>query len=267
MQPDLATSLPALSLDELQPATAASTHASNVVVPEPLRSLVDAGDVRGIEALGDVDFRQPYDDFRTPTLLHRALDLGHERLCAHMLRTGGEALARAPGLHSATLAHVAARRGNVEALRTILRLAPEFLHAEDELGWTPLHDAAMEGRLAVTEYLVRKGADLEHLDRITRDGQKPGDLAAQSEAQGAGAVAGYLRRVRAGGGIRALVREARLPFVKLRWLVAQNRARPVFCVEPETLALAAFLLEGDGAEPSRPGLPEGLFRLVLMFLC
>ena len=59
MQPDLATSLPALSLDELQPATAASTHASNVVVPEPLRSLIDAGDVRGIEALGDVDFRQP----------------------------------------------------------------------------------------------------------------------------------------------------------------------------------------------------------------
>ena len=134
MQPDLATSLPALSLDELQPATAASTHASNVVVPEPLRSLIDAGDVRGIEALGDVDFRQPYDDFRTPTLLHRALDLGHERLCAHMLRAGGEALARAPGLHSATLAHVAARRGNVEALRTILRLVPEFLRAEDELG-------------------------------------------------------------------------------------------------------------------------------------
>ena len=33
MQPDqLATSLPALSLDDLQPATAASTHASNVVV-------------------------------------------------------------------------------------------------------------------------------------------------------------------------------------------------------------------------------------------
>ena len=110
MQPDLATSLPALSLDELQPATAASTHASNVVVPAPLRSLIDAGDVRGIEALGDVDFRQPYDDFRTPTLLHRALDLGHERLCAHMLRAGGENLARAPGLHSATLAHVAAHR-------------------------------------------------------------------------------------------------------------------------------------------------------------
>ena len=42
---------------------------------------------------------------------------------------------------------------------------------------------------------------------------------------------------------------------------------PVFCVEPETLALAAFLLEGDGAEPSRPGLPEGLFRLVMLFLC
>ena len=112
----------------------------------------------------------------------------------------------------------------------------------------------------------RRGADLEHLDRITRDGQKPGDLAEQSEAQGAAAVAAYLRRVRAAGGIRALVREARLSFVKLRWLLAQNRARPVFCVEPETLALAAFLLEGDGAEPSRPGLPEGLFRLVLMFL-
>ena len=70
-----------------------------------------------------------------------------------------------------------------------------------------------------------------------------------------------------GGGIRVLVREARLPFVELRWLVAQNRARPVFCVEPETAALAAFLLEGDGAEPSRPGLPEGLFRLVMLFLC
>ena len=97
MQPDLATSLPALSLDELQPATAAHTHASNVVVPEPLRSLIDAGDVRGIEALGDVDFRQPYDDFRTPPLLPRALALGHERLCAHMLRAGGEALARPRG--------------------------------------------------------------------------------------------------------------------------------------------------------------------------
>jgi hypothetical protein len=261
----LETSLPALSLDELQPATAASAHTSKVIVAEPLRGLIDAGDVEGIEALGDVSFRQPYDDFRTPTLLHRALDLGHERLCAHMLHRGGEVLARTPGLHSATLAHVAARRGNVEALCTILRFAPEFLYAEDELGWTPLHDAAMEGRLAVAEYLIWRGADVAHLDRMTRDGQRPEDLAEQSEAAGGAAVAAYLRSVRAAGGIRALVREARLPFVKLRWLINKSRARPVFCVEAESLAFAAFLLEGD-AEPRRPGLPEGPFRGVMLFL-
>ena len=223
MQPDLATSLPALSLDELQPATAAHTHASNVVVPEPLRSLIMQEMCR--HGAGRRRLRRQ-STTSGPTLLHRALDLGHERLCARMLRTGGEALARAPSWP--TLAHVAARRSNVEALRTILRLAPRC-RAEDELGWTPLHGVRWrEG--AVTEYRAGRVRTSNTSTASRATARSPG-TSPSSPKHGAPPRSSYLG---ACGRRHSRPREARLPFVELRWLVAQNRARPVFCVEPET---------------------------------
>jgi len=255
-----------------------ATH-DKVVVPEPLRGHVDRGDVAALAALGDVDFAQPYDEYRTPSLAHRALARDDTVLLTYMLERGGDALARKRGLHGATLSHVAARRGNVAALRLLLRLTPDALYAEDSLGWLPLHDAAMEGREAAAEYLVRRGANPTWK---TKDGQTAEALALTSDYAGAKSVSAYLERVRAAGGIGSLLWSARFPFVQLRWLAERDRARPVFVLHPKDVAFAAFLFDGeacredpDGDEATidetttvddRRGIPFGLLVLVLRFL-
>ncbi|KAH8067604.1 hypothetical protein JL721_7446 [Aureococcus anophagefferens] len=130
-----------------------------VLVREPLLSVIDSGDVAGLARLvrndPTLDLAQPYDDFRTPSLAHRALELGHTHLLRCMLATRPE-LALAPGLHGASLTHLAARRGNVDAVSLLLRyVGRAALDAPDQLGWSPLHDAAMEGQFAAA--VVRAG--------------------------------------------------------------------------------------------------------------
>ena len=48
---------------------------SVVLVKEPLKTIIDSGDAAALEALvrdARIDLFQPYDDYRTPSLLHRA---------------------------------------------------------------------------------------------------------------------------------------------------------------------------------------------------
>ena len=47
---------------------------------------------------------------------------------------------------------------------------------------------------------------------------------------------------------------------------ADEEGAAVFVWSEHPTTQCTVVLEGDSAEPSRPGLPEGLFRLVLMFL-
>ena len=131
-----------------------------MLVEEPLRGIVDAGDVKRLSAYyelhKEVDLAQPYDDFQNPSLLHRCVDLGHVEMTRFILSVFGPKAATVPGLHGATLMHLAARRGCLEVLRMLMPMTPAFINATDTLGWAPLHDAAMEGRREAVEYLLRR---------------------------------------------------------------------------------------------------------------
>ena len=246
---------------------------SRILVAEPLLSVVDSGDVEGLEELlrrtPNLDLCQPYDDFRTPSLAHRVVELGHTALLRAMLALRRD-VAFCAGLHGATLVHLSARRGNVDALSALLAiLGAGALAAADNLGWTPLHDAAMEGHVLAVKYVVRRGADV---DRETSDGQTASALSRTSGSKNAAAVADWLDRVSAAGGIgRAVLAEQRYPWILLRLLAERGRAAPSYVYAPTWLAFAGFLIptDSDGAAAGAKGrrrLPRDLLPLVLRFL-
>lgn len=65
----------------------------------------------------------------------------------------------APGARGATLLHIAAANGYVEAAELLLRHEAST-SARDEDGWQPLHAAACWGQIPLVELLVAHGADL-----------------------------------------------------------------------------------------------------------
>ena len=241
-----------------------------VLVREPLLSVIDSGDVAGLARLvrndPTLDLAQPYDDFRTPSLAHRALELGHTHLLRCMLATRPE-LALAPGLHGASLTHLAARRGNVDAVSLLLRyVGRAALDAPDQLGWSPLQDAAMEGQFAAVRYVARRGADV---GLETRDGQTAAELSRTSGCRDAVAIADWLEAVVRAGGVGPFLAAEKFPWVKLRWLAERRRAAPSLVYGPQWLALATFVVPddagGDDAKRRRH-LPKDLLPLVLRYL-
>jgi ankyrin repeat protein len=88
----------------------------------------------------------------------------------------------------------AAARGSAAVLRTLLRAAPESVHARGEKGCTPLHAAASGGhRDAVAVLLAAGGQAGAHAYTAAgaRGGKTPADVAGEA---GHGALAGELRR-------------------------------------------------------------------------
>lgn len=59
-----------------------------------------------------------------------------------------------------TLAHAAARDGDVDALVTLLRRDEKLLTTPDVNGWLPIHEAARGGNLGALKYLIQMGADV-----------------------------------------------------------------------------------------------------------
>lgn len=57
-------------------------------------------------------------------------------------------------------ARLAAHRGDLETLREIAEIDPDFLHEADDLGWLPLHEAARSGKLLVLQLLLENDADV-----------------------------------------------------------------------------------------------------------
>jgi ankyrin repeat protein/L-ascorbate metabolism protein UlaG (beta-lactamase superfamily) len=55
-------------------------------------------------------------------------------------------------------------------IQTILRQYPDLINAKDEEGETPLHKAAAAGHIAIVEYLLTEGADI---DARNNDNQNP----------------------------------------------------------------------------------------------
>jgi len=57
--------------------------------------------------------------------------------------------------------HMAANRGDLKKVQSLIEVNPELLNAKSaKLNETPLHEAAVMGRMDVVKYLVSKGADL-----------------------------------------------------------------------------------------------------------
>ena len=304
---------------------------SRVLVTEPLRSLIETGDVAGLERLiadeteakakkkamaesddhdqdDDVDrppppsshppllpppppppapiidLTQPYDDFQTPSLAFRAAELGHAELLRFMLTTGGvDPLAR--GLHGATLLHVCCRHGRAAAARLLLETdgglwRGALIDAPDHLGWTPLHDAAMECRLDMVQLLARAGCDVgvrtldsqtaEDLARTNDDGggigggisggisgggKSSGKTSSSSGcSSGSSKSAGrrcadFLATAAAHGSYARWRAAGRLAWVRLRWLSERGRARPIYVYAADRVGLACFLFPAPPPPP------------------
>ncbi len=62
-----------------------------------------------------------------------------------------------------TEAHRAVQDGDTEGLYEIISEKAHLVHAKDENGWTPMHEAARTGSIEAVKLLVEKGADVNAL--------------------------------------------------------------------------------------------------------
>jgi ankyrin repeat protein len=78
----------------------------------------------------------------------------------------------------ATEAHIAAREGYLDGLRQLVEVNEEIVNAQDQNGWTPLHEAVRSKNIEVVRFLLQNGADV-NLRTIQKDGgkQHPGGAA------------------------------------------------------------------------------------------
>jgi prolyl 4-hydroxylase len=80
-------------------------------------------------------------------------------------------IAKAKGSKTGTtIAHLYAASGDLELLKKALDEKSELLTWEDLNGWTPLHEGARSGNVEVVQYLLSKGANINH--PITKEGQR-----------------------------------------------------------------------------------------------
>ena len=61
--------------------------------------------------------------------------------------------------------HTAAKRGNLEKVKSLLLKNPKLIDSrEEEFGWTPLHAAVFGSRKKVVEFLIKKKANVNAKD-------------------------------------------------------------------------------------------------------
>lgn len=80
-------------------------------------------------------------------------------------RTIGLAVVMTVALASGRLAfcgeiHDAAKAGNLEQVKALLKANPDLISSKDDNGVTPLHWAAIRGHKDVAEYLIVNNADV-----------------------------------------------------------------------------------------------------------
>jgi ankyrin repeat protein len=63
--------------------------------------------------------------------------------------------------------HVAAALGDIVALKELARDNKHALHAKDQNGWMPLHEAVRAGHMEAVALLVEHGADI---NAVTNNG-------------------------------------------------------------------------------------------------
>lgn len=65
-----------------------------------------------------------------------------------------------PEVYSGPNIHLAAMRGDLEQVRSMVVLDPELVKARDKYGNSPLHIAAYKGRTEIVEFLLSRGGDV-----------------------------------------------------------------------------------------------------------
>ena len=104
--------------------------------------------------------------------------------------------------------HQAAKRGDLEAIATILAAGDADIDGRDEDGWTALHEASESGHVAVVEALLRAGAAV---DPLCSFGSSPLHAAAFGKAAGEASLAVVKVLLAAGASVDLQNREGRAP--------------------------------------------------------
>jgi ankyrin repeat protein len=140
----------------------------------------------------DLSFRDLSDGW---TALHYAATAGSVAIASLLIKAGAPMGLR-DVVNWTPLMHVAGN--NVELLKVMLEAkpGPEILNMEDQMGFTPLHEAAGNGNLEATRQLVMAGANPNAVDDY---GDTPLKMAQQ---QGFGKIVAVLK-----GGRKALLEE------------------------------------------------------------
>ena len=69
-----------------------------------------------------------------------------------------------------TEAHISAKQNDVKNLKKVLDKQKDLVHATDQNGWTPLHEAVRSGCYDCVINLIQRGADI---NALTIDGSSP----------------------------------------------------------------------------------------------
>jgi len=102
---------------------------------------------------------------KTPLAL--AADTGHKNVIGLLQSAGATGLGRV---------HLAAKRGDLAALKDLIGKTPEMANTTDHKGWTPLHWAAAGGNMDAFNFLLDKGLSPT---RAGTDGSTPLLIAAR----------------------------------------------------------------------------------------
>ncbi len=71
-----------------------------------------------------------------------------------------------PEVYSGPKIHLAAMRGDLEQVRSMIVLDPELVKAQDKYGNSPLHIAAYKGRTEIVEFLLSEGAEVNTMSKF-----------------------------------------------------------------------------------------------------
>ncbi|KAJ1800362.1 phosphate system positive regulatory protein pho81 [Coemansia sp. RSA 2399] len=96
-------------------------------------------------------------------ILVLACEKGHKDIVLLLLESSAEMTANTQGMHPI---HVAARSGNVEILRLLLKYGSPVDAIDKDLGWTPVFYAASEGHADIIQTLLEAGANANVVDEV-----------------------------------------------------------------------------------------------------
>ena len=98
-------------------------------------------------------------DYKGNTPLHDAVDNGYKDVAELLLQHDGQDMTA----HDATI-HEAAKSGNYEMVKVLLKANPDLVNSKDNNSATPLHYAAAMGYRDVAELLLANKADVNAKD-------------------------------------------------------------------------------------------------------